>query len=104
MYPYGLTSATINSYRLTMPKHQVTNLEQYHSGVILQNASRGVKQVITFKFRGNQYSSNYNRTRQYCLDDKWKPVKTSLLTKLRLIATGKVHRLNPSKKALLAGV
>ena len=84
---------------LNLPQRQQANLDNYHKNIPLQNLSRGKKTVITFKLLGNQYSTNLNRTAQYCLDDKWKPITMPLHHKILLVLTKRVNKLRPTAKS-----
>jgi len=101
---YNITADDYVAYNLAQATRQRTNLIHYHHGTALRNMSNGKKQVTTFKMLGNQYTTNHNRTKQYCLDAKWKPIPLGVFTRAMMVLRGNVHKLNPAKKAILAGI
>lgn len=98
-----LSSDQFIAYQAKMDPYQKWVVEAYHKGYILQNNS-GTKSVIVFKWRGNQYATSTTRTKAYSLDANWQLLSTSIVHKLWLVLTKRAHKLNPSKKAILAGV
>jgi hypothetical protein len=100
-----ITTKQINAYYNEMPEYQDETLNKVFSNNLMINKSLGGKEVIALYHMGVQYTTNLNRSKQYCFDDGgWEvhPWSECILV-LYYFMWFKMRTLNPSKKAILAG-
>ena len=101
-----ITPEVITDYQNKMDMMHVVNSQLHNNGNTLVNYSEGNKKVLTFRFMGKQYTTNFNRNKEYCFDHKWEVADelSSIPQRLYAIVTGRVKQLPPSYKAILTGL
>lgn len=101
----GIGPKQILDYQLNMKMNQCITLSKIKNGVMMYNNSLGEKTVYVIYKNETQYSSNKNRTKEYCFDDGgwevYKPAECILVE--WFIRIFMMHSLNSSKKSILAG-
>jgi len=101
-----ITHDDMNRYYDNMGANQQDTLLLVWENNLMINKSLGGKEVIVVYRNGKQYTTNKNRTKEYCFDDSgWElhPWNACMLAEPYVRLFKKMKVLNPSKKAILAG-